>query len=239
MVEKMTRTYERELTAALEPAPVTLDDMVSTRARRTLNSLRLRFEQLFRANSRSILDRMFGQVDKASRASLTSSLRELSGGLTIPTPDMPLALREQMQAATASNVSLIKSIPAQYHAEIEKVVLRSIQPGGNGLQDVTEALRKQELITQRRADFIARDQTRKVTSAMNSARMQSAGVKEFEWCHAAGVVDPRHLHLEYHGKTFRFDDLPIIDERTGERGLPGQLIHCHCTMRPVLRFGEM
>jgi uncharacterized protein with gpF-like domain len=38
------------------------------------------------------------------------------------------------------------------------------------------------------------------------------------------------------GKIFSFDDLPIIDRKTGERGIPGQAINCRCTMTPVYEF---
>jgi SPP1 gp7 family putative phage head morphogenesis protein len=233
----MLKAYHADLKAALNEGPITLDATTATLARRALTGLRDRFNRMFAARSKTMVDNLFGQIDKASREGLKSSLRELSGGVTLKTPVMPSALRGLIQAATASNVSLIKSIPAEFHAKIEAVVLRSIQPGGNGLQDVFAALSKQEGITQRRARFIAEDQTRKVTSAMNSARMQSSGIQEFEWLHSSGGAEPRELHLRLHGQTFRFDDLPVIDERTGERGLPGQLPNCKCQMRPVLTFG--
>jgi uncharacterized protein with gpF-like domain len=30
--------------------------------------------------------------------------------------------------------------------------------------------------------------------------------------------------------------LPVIDPRTGERGIPGQAINCRCVMRPLVEF---
>lgn len=238
MVGQMLKAYRSELETALAAGPVTLDASIATLARRALAGLKSRFDRLFSTNAKSLSDSLFGQIDKASAGNLKASLKELSGGITLATPKMPASLAETMKAATASNVSLIKSIPVQFHEKIEGVVLRSIQPGGNGLQDVFEALTNQEGITQRRAKFIAEDQTRKATTAMNSARMQSSGIKQFEWIHSGGGAEPRRLHLKLHGQTFSFDDLPVIDERTGERGLPGQLPNCRCTLRPVLNFGE-
>jgi len=35
---------------------------------------------------------------------------------------------------------------------------------------------------------------------------------------------------------FSFDDLPVIDRRSGERGIPGQAINCRCRMAPVIEF---
>ena len=40
------------------------------------------------------------------------------------------------------------------------------------------------------------------------------------------------------GKVYRLDDPPVIDARTGERGLPGQAIFCRCTMQPIVKFGD-
>ncbi|MCQ9426691.1 phage minor head protein [Pseudomonas sp. LJDD11] len=238
LIGQMLKAYRAELKSALAAGPVTQDASPATLAKRALTGLKSRFQRLFSSNARTLTDNLFGQIDKASTSSLNTSLRDLSGGITLTTPKMPGALYDQMQAATASNVALIKSIPAEFHARIESAVLRSIQPGGNGLQDVMETLSQQEGITQRRARFIAEDQTRKVTTAMNSARMQSTGIREFEWIHSGGGAEPRKLHVELHGQVFSFDDLPVIDERTGERGLPGQLPNCRCTLRPVINFGE-
>ena len=38
------------------------------------------------------------------------------------------------------------------------------------------------------------------------------------------------------GGIFDFDNLPVIDEKTGERGIPGQAINCKCRMRPIVEF---
>jgi uncharacterized protein with gpF-like domain len=35
---------------------------------------------------------------------------------------------------------------------------------------------------------------------------------------------------------YSFDDLPVVDERTGETGIPGQAVNCRCTMSPVFDF---
>ena len=48
---------------------------------------------------------------------------------------MPEALKDKIIASTAENVSLIKSIPLQFHQRIESVALRSISQGGEGAKD--------------------------------------------------------------------------------------------------------
>lgn len=240
LVEEMTKAYRRELESVFKqygPAETAMDASLPAQARIALAALQRRFAALFRKRAPTIVDRMLGQVDKASSSSLNQSLKELSGGLTLKTKTMPPALAEAMKAATYENVSLIKSIPQQFHTQIEGDVMRSMQPGANGLQDVYESLRKYEGVTDRRARTIAHDQVRKATTALNAERAKAAGVRKFEWVHSGGGAEPRKLHLRLDGQIFSYDDLPVIDERTGERGLPGQLINCRCTARPIVDFG--
>lgn len=241
MTNQMTREYERELRALfneLGPAKVTTDASLASQLRITLNKLSRKYASWFNSEAPKIVNRIFNRIDRDESANLRSSLKKLSGGITLKTDVMPAALKEAMTAATANNVALIKSIPQQYATQIEGAVMRSMQPGGRGIQDVTEALRERKEMTATRIDTIARDQVSKATSTMNTERAQSLGMRKFEWRHSGGGVDQRELHLEYDGQVFSYDDPPIIDERTGERGFPGQAINCRCFAVPVLDFGD-
>ena len=44
-------------------------------------------------------------------------------------------------------------------------------------------------------------------------------------------VREEHAHLN--GTTWAFDDPPIIDEHTGQKGLPGETYNCRCGLIPV------
>lgn len=239
LIDPMLREYERELSAVFReygPDLPAQDASLASQARIALNRLQQKFAKAFRSVATGIVSRIFGQVDKASAASLGQSLKELSGGLTLQTNIMPAALAEAVTARTAENVALIKSIPQAFHEQIAGAVMRSVQPGGRGLADVTEALRKYGGITQRRADFIARDQVSKLTSVMNAERSKALGIRNFRWLHSGGGAEPRKLHLKLSGQVFSYDDLPVIDERTKERGLPGQLPNCRCRAVPLVEF---
>lgn len=92
----------------------------------------------------------------------------------------------------------------------------------------------------RHARNVAMDQTRKVYSNVNAARMQALGVKKFEWVHTGGSQHPRKDHQELSGKVFSLDDLPVIGVMYGNevRGKPGDLPYCRCTMRPIVSFED-
>lgn len=219
------------------------DVSVSGAGKALLERLQGLIDGLFGSVSEDLARDMTLDASQTSARSLKSSLKELSGGLTLKTDFLTRDLGQVMQATIAENVSLIKSIGSQYLTQIQGAVMRSITTG-NGLADLVPFLRKQEGVTLRRARFIAEDQTRKAYGGMNKARMEKIGLKEFEWLHSGGGQEPRPLHILSctegglnHG-IYSFDNLPIIDKKTGERGIPGQLIRCRCRMRPVVRFKE-
>ena len=116
--------------------------------------------------------------------------------------------------------------------------MRSISTG-NGLADLVPFLQRYKGITNRRARFIASDQTRKSFSNINRLRLEKMGVQKFEWVHSLGGTEPRPLHKDVlNHKIFRIDQPPIIDDKTGERGFPGQLINCKCRMAPIINFED-
>lgn len=152
-----------------------------------------------------------------------------------------------LEAAVKENVSLIKSIPREYLGQIEKVVHRSMTTG-RGANEIYEAAKEHLELSKsfkshlkntaekvdRRAKFIATDQTHKVSEGLTEGRMRNAGLDEFIWSHTAGSLKPRPYHLNVlNGKKYSLSDPPIIDPRTGERGLPGQLANCRCKKIPV------
>lgn len=213
------------------------DESTAHAAGRLVSALERRFAQLFDSRAQGLADWLVGSVDKASSSSLHASLRELSGGLSMKTTVLTGPLKDTMIAATAQNASLIKSIPAQYLHDVAQAVLRSVTTG-NGLADLQPKLEARAEITKRRARMIAEDQTRKTYSAINSKRMQKLGLDEFEWLHSGGSKHPRELHQSYNGKVFKFSDPPVVNERTGETGLPGDEPNCHCKAIPVIRTQE-
>jgi len=238
LLRLMYREYRRELVATFDDTPaIVMDASIANKASVALNALKRRFARLFRERAPVIVENMLRGVDKASTDTLNTSLKELSGGITLKTDKMPASLKQVVQSAIKENVALIKSIGEKSHTQIEGSVMRSLQPGGRGLADVREFLDKYEGITDRRRDLIAMNQVRRVTSAIQVERAKSAGVKEFVWRHSRGGAHPREIHERLDGKVFTLDNLPVID-KDGTRGLPGSLPNCRCFMVPQLSWGD-
>lgn len=243
LVAEMVRATRAELTK-LFTSPVAVESHVATDAsiasqsRILTNALLNRFTVLFARAAKGISERMVDDVQTNSATGLRNSLRDIAGNITLKTDVLtsgPVA--ETITASVAENVALIKSIPQKFLEGVQGEVMRSIT-SGNGLAQLEPYIKQHEGVTKRRAKNIALDQTRKAYNAINKARMQGLGVGKFEWIHTGGSQKPRQDHIDMSGNIYSFDDPPVIDERTGERGIPGQAPNCRCTMRPILDFGE-
>lgn len=103
---------------------------------------------------------------------------------------------------------------------------------GKSRNDVAEYISKEFGIAQRHAMFLARNETAIATTSYLEAKYKEEGFTFFRW-HTNIDGRERPLHKELNGKIFRFDNPPIIDERTGQTGLPGETYNCRCTFSPM------
>lgn len=237
MTEATRKELERYYRQQWAADTVAMDASFTAGAARLLRSLSKRFTALFTERAGGLAEALSKGVSDATARTLGQSLKDVSGGVTLKTDVISGRVAEVMAAGVKENVSLIKSIPAEYFQKIEGDVMRSITTG-RGMADLVPDILKHGQSTKKRAELIAKDQTSKATTAINRARMQGLGIKQFEWLHSGGGKEPRPLHVQLDGQIFDLDNPPVIDERTGERGLPGQLINCRCRMVPVVSFGE-
>lgn len=232
---QIDRLY-RSPQAKADGLAIAQDASFASMAARLLRRLTERFTALFTDKAGGLAEALNGGISKVTAQQLGESLKQVSGGVTLKTDVVSGVVADVLKASIKQNVSLIKSIPGKYFEQIEGAVMRSIQTG-RGMADLQPELEKLGVVTKDRAALIARDQTSKATTAINKARMQGLGIRKFEWLHSGGGKEPRPLHKNVlNGQTFDLDNPPIIDERTGERGLPGQLINCRCRMVPVISF---
>ena len=243
LIAEMYRATRSEL-VKLFTSPVAIeshvatDASISSQSRILMNALTDRFTVLFARAAKRISSAMLDEIQTNSATGLRNSLKEISGKVTLKTDVLTASpVADTITASVAENVALIKSIPQKFMDGVQGAVMRSIT-SGNGLADLDPYLKDAKGITERRATNIALDQTRKAYNSINRVRMQGLGIGKFEWIHTGGSQKPRPDHVEMSGNIYSFDDLPVIDQRTGETGIPGQAPNCRCTMRPVLDFGE-
>jgi len=220
----------------------TLDASVVNAAAGLLRKLRRRFQGIFDQMSDKATARMIERTTGSAGAAVKRSLEEIGEGISLNLNMQSATVKETIRAGSHEAAGLIKRVPSKFLDAIGDDVMRSIS-SGRGLADLQPALEEHGVKVRNWAKNVALDQTRKVYNNVAREGFKSAGIRKFEWVHSGGSNDPREYHMldwpaGLNGGIFDIDDPPVIDKRTGERGFPGQLPYCRCTMRPIVDFGD-
>lgn len=146
---------------------------------------------------------------------------------------MTQAMKDAERSIIAENVALIKSIPAQFHTDIEKDVWRMVNAGGD-MGAMVERLEKRFGKTHKRAVFIARDQNKKTFAKLEQIRREELGITEAIWMHTNShkPQNYRESHVKAHGKKFDINKGMYLD---GKWVLPAEEINCNCWSKAVIK----
>lgn len=222
---------------------IAMDASLTSRARILTNKLAAEWNKRFNLFSKDFSATLFGDVESMTAKDLQESMKKLSGGLTIDTSKITPATREIITAGTQQSSSLIKSISRDYLSDVQEAIMRSISSTGVSYTDtvkqIDSMLQGRFKVYKNKAKNVTLDQTRKAYANITDSRMRSVGVTKYRWRHAGGSSEPRPLHKNVlNGQVFSLDDPPIIDEKTGERGHPGQSVNCKCYRELIIEFGN-
>ena len=172
----------------------------------------------------AFLHRSMSHTDKAFQSALRSA------GFTVRFTQTE-ATRRAFDVALSGNVGLIRSIGQQYLSRVEDSVWRSVNAGYT-MSQLSKELRKDFGVSERRAAFIARDQTNKAKAVIEKARRQELGITEAIWLHSHAGKEPRPSHVAANGKRFDVSKGMYLD---GKWVQPGEEINCRCTSRAVIK----
>ena len=182
--------------------------------------------------------RMTGLAVEANRENVDARLgREIHRAIGVNVTNILQAngpLLQSMSVATKANVALIKTIPDQYFDRVYSTVTSGWTQGLRW-ESMVEQIQADGDITENRAKLIARDQTSKMNAAFNQERQQQVGIERFEWS-TSEDERVRESHAELDGKTFDWDNPPIVD---GEQATPGSPVNCRCVALPVVDMEEI
>jgi SPP1 gp7 family putative phage head morphogenesis protein len=133
-------------------------------------------------------------------------------------------VNESIESFVQRNVALIRDISDEARGRISDIVFRGFQARAP-IEDVAREVRGAVDMSRRRAIRVAADQTQKLSAALDTERMQQAGLDRWEWLHS-GKLHYRPQHLARNGHVYSFDDPPP--------DMPGQLPFCGCKKRGVI-----
>lgn len=182
------------------------------------------------------------KISKLFDATLWKTDREIQStlaGLTV-SPKLTKEQSERIAKEWQTNMHLwIKDFTEKEILKL-RADMRATIEAGNRYGEAIDKIKASYGVTQRKAKFLASQETRLLMTKFKETRYQDAGSDEYVWGCVAGTpahpVRPWHKALE--GKTFRWDSPPITTKpgEPARRNNPGQDYNCRCFARPAVRF---
>jgi SPP1 gp7 family putative phage head morphogenesis protein len=146
--------------------------------------------------------------------------------------DNTTGLAEHLELFVADNVKLVKSLVFGQLDDLKGIVVRGARAGTHHTV-VAEQIRERFGVTKKRAALIATDQVGKLNGELNQLRQTNLGVRRYRWS-SSQDERVRKSHRKLNGSIQTWKDPPVVDQRTGERGHPGQPIRCRCQPIPII-----
>lgn len=232
LIDDMSASYVYWLSAQYNKTPpymalLAQDATPSDTISKLLADLGQRWIDNFDANAPKIADAYVNAMGKTTDASFMAALRD--AGFTVKFTLTP-TVRDVLDASYAENVALIKSIPVQYHTQVEGIVMRSYT-AGRDLETMVKELKALYPKAAHRAELIARDQSNKLNAVVTRARALENGLTTGLWLHSHAGKTPRPSHVAADKKPFDIAKGMLID---GEYIQPGEKINCRCGVRMLL-----
>jgi len=238
-LQRMVKMIKADIDAELLPvikstaSEYTRDASYFDRISAVIDRIRLKWSSdVFKALADQVATQFIRNANTVNRERFNRSMKSVGMDVYGDSPE----LATYLDVAVSDNVLLIKSIPSQYLDQVQSIVAANMR-AGNRPSAIVSALVNQFGITQRRAAFIARDQTAKANADLAERRQRNVGFDYFQWLDSDDErVRQRHKELaekvtEYGLGIYRWDDPPLSDN--GEPITPGRDFGCRCTARPV------
>ncbi len=151
---------------------------------------------------------------------------------------IPIELNEQQALKIKQDYTENLKLTIKDFTDKEIVKLREIVQ-----ENTIEGYRPQVLadkITERfgvsksKAEFLADQETRLLTTKFTELKFTENNItSKFKWGKSVSRK-PDEFHKQYYDKEFDYLNPPIINEATGEKGLPGQRFNCKCRIIPII-----
>lgn len=139
------------------------------------------------------------------------------------------------------NTGLIRKLIGEQVVRTERIVREGY---GEHVGVLSERIREATGTTESHAELLARDQTLKLNSDIQSFRAKSVGAEWYTWITSNDErvrgrpggkwANAQSNHWRLHGKKFKYTDPPITNEKKGIRLNPGRDFQCRCTASPDL-----
>lgn len=183
-----------------------------------------------------IFDTSIYRIDKDIQKSLE--------GITI-SPTLTPEARARIAEEYTRNLNIpIKDFIQKETLELRKRIIERSYAGYR-YEGMVKEIQQSYGVSQRKAKFLARQETSLLMTKFKQVRYQAAGSNEYIWgCvkmphqHRGAKYKPgdvRYYHGLNEGKTFKWSEGAVVNAN-GEKKNPGQDYGCRCFARPIVRF---
>lgn len=210
-------------------------DRVSTE----LSSLNAAVERLFEYETANGLAESFvNQVNITDKRMTNGQISAILGSRRMRSIPAITRLEDQgissiIQSSINRNTRLIQSIPQQYMTQVQQILLDGIDKGQTA-QTIGTSIAQAGGVTERRGQFIARNELGTVYGDLTQKRQENLGIKQFRWI-TSNDERVRESHRALDGRHFDWDKgaegFNVAPEVQGL--LPGQDFNCRCTSAMV------
>jgi SPP1 gp7 family putative phage head morphogenesis protein len=188
-----------------------------------------RYAQMLEPWAQTVAARMVAEVDRRDAAAWREMTREIGEELARELVDTSTATLLRSRLAEAAK--LITSLPLEAAQRVHRLTVQGLERGARA-ETVAAAILETGHVTESRARLIAATEVARTAALVVEARARAVGAETYVWRTLRdSAVRPLHRALE--GRTFRWDDPPVIGDN-GERGHPGEIYYCRCFAAPVL-----
>lgn len=183
------------------------------------------------------IEKMFDSALYKTESNFQASVKNI----TVPAQFNP-AKRKMLSEEWSENMNLwVKDFGEAEIKRLRKDLEKSIF-AGNRYGSAIGSIQKSFGVTERKAKFLARQETSLAIAKYRKARYTDSGVLYYKWGCVAGTkehpVRPWHKSLE--GKVFRYDDPPVTTEpgTAQRRNNPHEDYNCRCFDIPMVGYRE-
>ena len=196
--------------------------------------------------SKALASQVVGRVDAATQARISRTVGQAMG------VDLAQIVRSEglttaVKGAVRENTQLIKSIPGNYLADVERIVMQETVKGRTSAS-IIDQLQSRFNVTEKRARLIARDQTNKINGEITRQRQLATGIRAFRW-RTVGDEAVRKMHKERNGLIYAWapefvgqrleDGTILLDPAADDIGYPGEPIQCRCIAEPIIELNRL
>ncbi len=158
-------------------------------------------------------------------------------GITV-SPKLMAPERRRIAKEWRNNMDLwIQNFAEKHIKELRDEIAQNVH-AGNRYESMTKTIASSYGVTERKAKFLARQETNLLMGKYKEARYASAGVRRYVWqCVNGSPLHPvRPAHQKLNGSTQSFANPPLTTEpsQPARYNNPGEDFNCRCYARPIV-----